>query len=164
MSLLQQWKELAEKERNDFEYQKFWSTYFEKEKEIYEQILGDYKNIVNGSFIDLVEKFRIDKLWLVGFVEGINTSLVEEVVLENLEETSEIKFEIDYKKLYLNMLDAKADWLYALPQWEKVLPADERKEISKKFHDSRRAVRDKVGRNEDCPCGSGKKYKKCCGK
>jgi preprotein translocase subunit SecA len=22
---------------------------------------------------------------------------------------------------------------------------------------------DKVGRNEDCPCGSGKKYKKCCG-
>jgi preprotein translocase subunit SecA len=23
---------------------------------------------------------------------------------------------------------------------------------------------DKVGRNEDCPCGSGKKYKKCCGK
>jgi preprotein translocase subunit SecA len=22
---------------------------------------------------------------------------------------------------------------------------------------------DKVGRNEPCPCGSGKKYKKCCG-
>ena len=21
-----------------------------------------------------------------------------------------------------------------------------------------------VGRNDDCPCGSGKKYKKCCGK
>ncbi len=26
------------------------------------------------------------------------------------------------------------------------------------------AVSNKVGRNEDCPCGSGKKYKKCCGK
>ena len=26
------------------------------------------------------------------------------------------------------------------------------------------AVSSKVGRNEDCPCGSGKKYKKCCGK
>ena len=23
---------------------------------------------------------------------------------------------------------------------------------------------EKVGRNEPCPCGSGKKYKKCCGK
>jgi hypothetical protein len=21
----------------------------------------------------------------------------------------------------------------------------------------------KIGRNDDCPCGSGKKYKKCCG-
>ena len=24
--------------------------------------------------------------------------------------------------------------------------------------------KDKVGRNEQCPCGSGKKYKQCCGK
>jgi uncharacterized protein YecA (UPF0149 family) len=24
-------------------------------------------------------------------------------------------------------------------------------------------TRQKVGRNEPCPCGSGKKYKKCCG-
>ncbi len=28
----------------------------------------------------------------------------------------------------------------------------------------RQASSDKVGRNEPCPCGSGKKYKKCCGK
>lgn len=26
-----------------------------------------------------------------------------------------------------------------------------------------KAVEKKVGRNEPCPCGSGKKYKKCCG-
>jgi len=25
------------------------------------------------------------------------------------------------------------------------------------------APRAKIGRNEPCPCGSGKKYKKCCG-
>lgn len=32
-------------------------------------------------------------------------------------------------------------------------------------HPSRTVVRDapKVGRNDPCPCGSGKKYKKCCG-
>ena len=24
-------------------------------------------------------------------------------------------------------------------------------------------VEQKIGRNEPCPCGSGKKYKKCCG-
>jgi SWIM/SEC-C metal-binding protein len=27
-----------------------------------------------------------------------------------------------------------------------------------------RRVEKKIGRNEPCPCGSGKKYKKCCGK
>lgn len=26
------------------------------------------------------------------------------------------------------------------------------------------ALKKKVGRNELCPCGSGKKYKKCCGR
>ena len=25
-------------------------------------------------------------------------------------------------------------------------------------------VGEKIGRNDPCPCGSGKKYKKCCGK
>ena len=29
---------------------------------------------------------------------------------------------------------------------------------------AQRKVGKKVGRNEPCPCGSGKKYKKCCGK
>lgn len=28
----------------------------------------------------------------------------------------------------------------------------------------RKSAKDKVGRNDPCPCGSGKKYKKCCGK
>ena len=30
--------------------------------------------------------------------------------------------------------------------------------------ESVRRQADKVGRNDPCPCGSGKKYKKCCGK
>ena len=25
-------------------------------------------------------------------------------------------------------------------------------------------IQPKVGRNDSCPCGSGKKYKKCCGR
>jgi len=27
-----------------------------------------------------------------------------------------------------------------------------------------RHIKEKVGRNDPCPCGSGKKYKNCCGK
>ena len=29
---------------------------------------------------------------------------------------------------------------------------------------TRQAKSEKVGRNDPCPCGSGKKYKQCCGK
>ena len=30
--------------------------------------------------------------------------------------------------------------------------------------DTYRRIQPKVGRNDPCPCGSGKKYKKCCGR
>jgi len=47
----------------------------------------------------------------------------------------------------------------------------ERKEVVKKViaNDGKETVKtskksDKVGRNDPCPCGSGKKYKQCCGK
>jgi preprotein translocase subunit SecA len=35
---------------------------------------------------------------------------------------------------------------------------------SDKKQPKRNAASDKVGRNDPCPCGSGKKYKKCCGR
>ena len=38
--------------------------------------------------------------------------------------------------------------------------SDERKE---KTSITGQTKREKVGRNDPCPCGSGKKYKKCCG-
>ena len=33
-----------------------------------------------------------------------------------------------------------------------------------KLHKTPQAKSKKIGRNDPCPCGSGKKYKKCCGK
>ena len=62
------------------------------------------------------------------------------------------------------MLEAKAPWLYNLEEWDHVFPAEKRQEITKKFHLSKQAVSHKIDRNAPCPCGSGKKYKKCCGK
>ena len=37
-------------------------------------------------------------------------------------------------------------------------------EPADKKPDTVRRVDPKVGRNDPCPCGSGQKYKKCCGK
>ena len=47
------------------------------------------------------------------------------------------------------------------PIWQPSEPMDARTAVAIKT-----VVREtpKVGRNEPCPCGSGKKYKKCCGK
>lgn len=44
---------------------------------------------------------------------------------------------------------------------------DEMKKVGKKINDENRITQvnePKIGRNDICPCGSGKKYKKCCGK
>ena len=46
-----------------------------------------------------------------------------------------------------------------------MLTEERRKELYKECKSSTTIVKGpKVGRNDPCPCGSGKKYKKCCGK
>jgi preprotein translocase subunit SecA len=53
---------------------------------------------------------------------------------------------------------------------EQGLPPAQLPNLAKSLKSARLAPGDsvdkpsKVGRNEPCPCGSGKKYKKCCGK
>ena len=68
--------------------------------------------------------------------------------------------------LFYNMLAADADYLYGLPQWETILGEEKIAEIAKKYKQSKtvRRAEPKVGRNDPCPCGSGKKYKHCCGR
>ena len=98
-----------------------------------------------------------------GFLDGISTSLESEMDLESLEESSEVDAVIVWDKLYYNMLNAKADWLYNIPAWDDILTIEERKAIKKAYNKDNIVVNEaKIGRNDPCPCGSGKKYKKCC--
>ena len=107
----------------------------------------------------------MDEVTFIGFLDGINTSLKQELDLESLESGTVISLDVDFEKLYFNMLDAKADWLYHLKEWDDVLSEEKRHEITKEFRASKVFVKQEtVGRNDPCPCGSGKKYKKCCGK
>ena len=48
-----------------------------------------------------------------------------------MEEDTEVKIEIDPEKLYYNMVEAKANWLYELPQWDSILSEEKRKELYK---------------------------------
>ena len=143
----------------------FWQEYGAIEKSIYTKVLGEYGNKISGTLSALAEKCGTEPIYFMGFLDGINTSLVKELDLESLDTESEIELDIDFAKLYFNMLEAKADYLYELPQWDSIFSKEKRKEIHKEWAVSRTAVKQNtVGRNEPCPCGSGKKYKKCCGK
>jgi preprotein translocase subunit SecA len=49
------------------------------------------------------------------------------------------------------------------PKREQVLKAEAPKATDSSLPKGGRTVKKKPGRNDPCPCGSGKKYKKCCG-
>ncbi|MDM8534135.1 SEC-C metal-binding domain-containing protein [Clostridiaceae bacterium HSG29] len=164
MSLINQWKELVENSATQEDYNEFWNVYIPKEQSNYEYLLNNSKEEIKGNIKDLSEKFNMDSVTFLGFLDGINSSLKEELSLEEIEEETEIELNVDFEKLLYNMYDAKADWLYTLEEWNLVLDSETRNEIHKKFNESKIFVNtdNKVGRNDPCPCGSGKKYKKCC--
>ena len=105
----------------------------------------------------------MDTVVFTGFLDGINSSIVTELDLDELTEDTLIVLDIVWEKLYFNMLDAKAEWLFTLQQWDEILTPEKRAEITKEYRVSQVAVSTKVGRNDPCTCGSGKKFKKCCG-
>ena len=41
--------------------------------------------------------------------------------MDKLAEDTDIELKVDFEKLFYNMLDARAKWLYTLPEWEKIL-------------------------------------------
>ena len=102
---------------------------------------------------------------MVGILDGINDSLKTPNPIETMDETTELSLDYDKEKLYYNMVEARAEWLYTLPQWDNLLSPERRKELYKEQKSSTTIVKPKkIGRNDPCPCGSGKKYKKCCGR
>ena len=166
MTLLEQWQNMAyDTSKDQKTMQEFWQRYFLLEKGIYEKLLDNPDEEVNGTVKELAEKYEIELMPMVGFLDGINESLVTPNPIDTMEEDTEVSLAFDKEKLYRNMVEAKADWLYNLPQWEKIFDEETRKELYKdqrNAHTVRNTV--KVGRNDPCPCGSGKKYKFCCGK
>lgn len=162
MALLQEWQKYAEENQSGREASKFWKGYFDREKSIYAKILSDKPkdNTVKG----FSEFFQVDLMTMVGFLDGINESLKTANNLDTIEEDSIVSLDYEDEKLYKNMVEARADWLYNLTEWDDHLSAERRKELFKEQRNSKTVVKEKkIGRNDPCPCGSGKKYKKCCG-
>ena len=166
MSLMQDWESIVAANSQDAQsQQRFWTNYYMKERDVYEQLLTEPVEVVKGTVKELADKYEMVPALMLGFLDGINESIKEPNPIESLEEDSEVTIDIDLEKLYYNMVGAKADWLYELPQWDNLLTEERRKELYKECKKSTTIVKGpKVGRNDPCPCGSGKKYKHCCGR
>mgnify|MGYP000786019330 FL=1 len=166
MALLEEWQKIAYDQQADRgKLQKFWQRYFMLEKGVYEKLLTNPDEKVEGTVKELAEKYDLSIMDMTGFLDGINDSLVTPNPIDTMEEDTKVSLAFDKEKLYKNMVDAKADWLYELPQWDAIFTPEKRKELYLEQKKSGTVVKaKKIGRNDPCPCGSGKKYKYCCGK
>lgn len=166
MALLKKWKEMAYSETaNKGDLQRLWADYFEKEKEIYAELLKKPEEVEEGTVKELAEKFGVDIMTMTGFLDGINDSLKEANPIEEMEEDTKVQLGFDKELLYKNMVAAGADWLYDLEEWNDIFDEETKKALYKEQKSSTTIVKgDKVYPNDPCPCGSGKKYKKCCGR
>ena len=163
MSLYKQWLDLMEGQ-TDETFEAFWKEYSETETRVYAHILESKKPRLTGKFSELAAKFEADPVIFMGFLDGIQTSLNNPFELDAVTEDTDIDLDIDFEKLYFNMLKADADYLYTLKAWEGIFSEDKIMQIIKDFKRSKIVHKEKEpGRNDPCPCGSGKKYKKCCG-
>jgi hypothetical protein len=166
MSHYKDWKKLADTQ-TDATLPEFWKKYCDAEERIYAAILSSETYTVRGTYADLVRQYDVDPTLFMGFLDGVAESAVtplSEDDLGKLEDSSEIDLTIKPETLYFNMLAADAEHLYSLPEWEQALSAERREQIEKEYKATKTIRKEKLpGRNDPCPCGSGKKYKKCCG-
>ena len=166
MSLFQEWVDLYEGQTKET-FNAFWEEYSGAETRLYTALLEDYKHKFHGTIRETAEKYSTTPQIVMGFLDGINSSLKDSdsVAYKEMDVDSEFELDVDYEKLFFNMLDARADYLYELPQWDAILTEEKRLQIAKNYRKSKTVVKPpKIGRNDPCPCGSGKKYKNCCGK
>ena len=139
------------------------SEYEEKIKEIPEEVTNEFEKVISLNVID--------KYWM----EQINTMahLKEGIFLRQYAQDNPLRaYTEEGFELFDDMLENidKYVTLYLLKA--EIRQNIERKEVvkNKSTNDNdttrkgRTVKKEKIGRNDPCPCGSGKKYKQCCGK
>lgn len=116
--------------------------------------VGEHFNISEGTIFKRAKEIRellnIEKnneKWIVAETENQDIKVkehIKEVLVEEVKETSKIKVE---NSKHINYIDRYNSYMS-----RKIRLVVEQAQVVK------------IGRNEVCTCGSGKKYKKCCGR
>ena len=133
MSLYKQWTDMVVEYVKTKGEAAFWNEYTKIETAIYRDLLANSKESVKTTIADLAKKYETSEEFTMGFVDGINDSLNNSYDLEALTATDELVLDINLEKLYFNMLEAKAEYLYMLPQWDAIFSPEKRKEIQKAY-------------------------------
>ncbi len=147
--------------------------YFVKEK-----ILNEYQEKIKELPIEVVEEFEkvitlsvVDKYW----TEHINAMehFREAIYLRGYGQQDPLRaYTVEGFDLFNKMLQNIDQEITLFLVKSEISQNQERQEISKSKMTNDGKVKlknkpkkiEKVGRNDLCPCGSGKKYKQCCGK
>ena len=147
--------------------------YFVKEK-----ILNEYQEKIKELPIEVVEEFEkvitlsvVDKYW----TEHINAMehFREAIYLRGYGQQDPLRaYTVEGFDLFNKMLQNIDQEITLFLVKSEISQNQERQEISKSKMTNDGKVKlknkpkkiEKVGRNDMCPCGSGKKYKQCCGK
>ncbi|WP_297598200.1 SEC-C metal-binding domain-containing protein [uncultured Cetobacterium sp.] len=130
------------------EYKNYWNYFFiEKTQEIADLIALLMGHKLQGAQIGFEITTIIDKLKNNVPVNEIINDFKTRIIFDNL----------DSEQIFTNIVTRIAN---TLPLW--CLKGHSFIEIFGEAQEPRSVT--KIGRNDICPCGSGKKYKKCCGK
>lgn len=144
-----------------------WNTYLPQEQQIYESLLENKQTTISGKLGELAKQYGMSAENFIGFIDGISEALDTPLQAEELtefDEDTEINVSFDFERLFKKMVEFKADHLYNLELWDAVITPERQDELYQEQKRSTTIVKEREpGRNEPCPCASGKKYKKCCG-
>lgn len=84
---------------------------------------------MEGTVKELAERFDLELMAMVGFLDGINDSLITPNPIDTMEEDTVVSLAFDKEKLYKNMVDAKADWLYGASSVDDIFTEEKRKQL-----------------------------------
>ena len=91
MALLEEWHKIAYNDKADQgELQRFWQHYFLLEKGVYEKLLANPDEAVEGTVKELAEKYGQDVMTMVGFLDGIDESLVVPNPIDTMDEDTKM--------------------------------------------------------------------------
>ena len=106
---------------------------------------------------------HLDPRWGWGWIGWSDGYGITRTKLQDWQRAEQILREglaVDQVRDRLDILERLAD---VCEQQGRKSEATELRKEAKRSVTATRVPRQKIGRNEPCPCGSGKKFKKCCG-